>query len=58
MKYTRQTRERKVRCAPALIRAEEAPAAPGWHPQDAPVLVALAFGSSATAIRTTGNQKI
>ena len=44
--------------APALLRSAQAPAARGWHPEDAPGLVALAFGSSATAIRTTGNQKI
>ena len=36
--------------APALLRKAEAPAAPGWHPQDAPGLVAPAIGSGATAI--------
>lgn len=28
--------------APALLRKAEAPAAPGWHPKDAPGLVAPA----------------
>jgi len=35
--------------APALLREAEAPAARGWHPKDAPRLVAPAFGSGATA---------
>jgi len=37
--------------APALLRNAVAPAAPGWHPLDAPGLVAPAFGSGATAIQ-------
>ena len=37
--------------APALFRFAEAPAAPGWHPKDAPGLVAPAgIGNGATAI--------
>ena len=37
--------------APALLRFAEAPAAPGWHPKDAPGLVAPAgSGNGATAI--------
>ena len=40
--------------APALLRKAEAPAAPGWHPQDAPGLVAPArrrSGATATTHR-------
>ena len=36
--------------APPLLREAEAAAAPGWHPKDAPGLVAPAEGSGATAI--------
>ena len=50
-------RPNSAKYAPPPTRSGSA-AAPGRHPEDAPGLVALAFGRSATAIRTTGNQTV
>lgn len=41
--------------APALLRKAEAPAAPGWNPQDSPGLVAPADGNGATAAKKGGD---